>query len=68
MKVDKDLRPVLKRLKDVGCEIQGPSGRGKSHTKVIWQGRMVGVISGSPSDVRSTKNLVSDLRRAGVPI
>lgn len=63
-----DERALRRRLSRIdGCELVW--SKGTAHWKVYWQGRLVTTISGSPGGGRrSLENLLSQLRRAGIPI
>lgn len=62
-KLHKDLRPLVKQLKDLGFHIE--SGGKHALIKSI-EGKVVGSLPLTPSDHRTMKNTISDLRRAGV--
>ena len=61
-----DLRKMFRRLRDAGCEWGEVGGGG--HIPIYWQGRRVATISRSVSDHRAMRNLLSNLRREGVPV
>lgn len=54
--VDPDL---VKALEEMGCEITP----GRKHKRILYQGRFVGPLSTTPSDVRSSLNTLSHVRR-----
>lgn len=61
--MNKDLRKLLKAVEDQGFTARRTSG---GHWQIRGtDGRVVAVIAGTPSDVRSWKNTIADLRRAG---
>ena len=60
--MDKDLRKIAKALEDQGFEVN----RLKSgHLEVRLNGRRVATFSSTPSDRRSLKNSLADVRRVG---
>ncbi|MFD6356746.1 hypothetical protein [Nocardia tengchongensis] len=58
----KDLRKLLKDLEDQGFEWRETT---KGHIRVGKNGRAIATFSGTPSDVRSMKNAIAPLKRAG---
>jgi len=62
VKMDKDLRKVVKELEAQGYETRVTA---KGHITVTRDGRVVAVFSGTPSDWRSMRNALARLRRAG---
>ena len=62
VKMDKDLRKVVKELEAQGFETRVTA---KGHITVTRDGRVVAVFSGTPSDWRSMRNALARLRHAG---
>jgi hypothetical protein len=61
--MNKEVRRFVARLNDVpGVEVT----QGKTHLRVMKDGKMVGAIPKTPSDRRWQDNALSDLRRAGI--
>ena len=65
--VHKDLRDLLKRIEAAGGTVE-PSRSKTGHWKVYLAGVFVGTLAGTPSDWRSMKNALAQLRRAGLDI
>lgn len=63
---DKNMKSIKRILKDHGCEVVHRKGR--SHLQVYRNGKLITVLSCSPSDWRSRLNEIARLRRAGIPI
>ncbi|NUR01387.1 MAG: type II toxin-antitoxin system HicA family toxin [Streptomyces sp.] len=57
-----DQRKLEKALKEQGFEVV-PTKNG--HKTVYKDGRRITTMAGTPSDTRSAKNTLADLRRAG---
>lgn len=65
--VSKDLRVLLSRVEAAGGTVK-PCRR-SSHWKVYnAEGRYVTTICGTPSDWRSWRNDIANLRRAGIKV
>ena len=62
MSARRDIDDLVRWLREHGYRIEKT---GKGHYKVFAPNRVV-IMPSSPSDWRSVKNTVSDLRRAGV--
>lgn len=61
--MDKELSRLVKALETQGFTVVRTT---KNHYKVFnAQGRIVGILAGTPSDVRSMRNAISRLRNAG---
>lgn len=56
-----EVRNLIKDLRRQGVEVQV-----KAHVKCYLEGRHVYTMAKTPSDHRSVKNSVSDLRRMGL--
>ncbi|MFE1785623.1 hypothetical protein ACFW9F_24380 [Streptomyces sp. NPDC059506] len=59
---NKEVRQLLKKLARQGFDVELTRN---GHYKVYWDGRFVGTLAGTPSDHRSLKNSVANLKRAG---
>ena len=57
-----DMRKLIKALEEQGFEVATSKG---GHYLVLLEGRRVATLSGTPSDTRSGKNGLAQLRRAG---
>ncbi|MDX3298687.1 type II toxin-antitoxin system HicA family toxin [Streptomyces scabiei] len=57
-----DQRRLEKALKEQGFDVVPTKG---NHKTVYKNGRRVTTLAGTPSDHRSAKNSLADLRRAG---
>lgn len=62
MMSQKDVRDLIKELHRQGFETSRTS---KGHIRVRKDGVTVSVFAGTPSDWRSWRNSIADLRRAG---
>lgn len=52
---------TFQKLAEMGCTIER---RGRApHLRVLYEGKLVGTVSGSPSDWRSGLNTISSIRR-----
>lgn len=60
--MDKDTRKIVKALEAQGFEVRATR---KGHLQVKQNGRVIAVLSGTPSDHRSMGNALARLRRAG---
>ena len=61
--MNKEVRRFVARLNDIpGVEVT----QGKTHLRVMKDGKMVGTLPKTPSDRRWQDNALSDLRRAGI--
>lgn len=61
--MNKELRPVVKALEDQGFTVVQST---RNHYKVYnAKGRLVGTLASTPSDVRSMRNAIAYLRKAG---
>lgn len=60
--MDKDLRKVVKALKEQGFEIEVTT---KGHVRVSRNGKPVVTFSGTASDWRALRNGIAAARRAG---
>lgn len=60
---DKQVAKLLRRAAAAGAEIEKTNN---GHYKVLSSGRVVTVISGTPSDQRAVKNAKSQLKKAGL--
>lgn len=65
-KVHKDLKKLLDLIDSTPGFTHHPARNG--HILVDKDGRRVCVLAGTPSDWRSWKNSIADLRRAGLKI
>lgn len=54
-------RALLNALGKMGCEVRHGTGK---HPRILYKGKFVGPLSTSPSDVRSSPNTLSHVRRA----
>lgn len=61
--MNKDLRKLVKALKEQGFTVE--VGKKNPHPIVRKGGRRIATLSSTPSDNRSWKNDIADLRRAG---
>lgn len=61
--MNKDLRNLIKALEAQGFTVE--IGKKNPHPIVRKGGRRVATLSSTPSDARSWKNDLADLRRAG---
>lgn len=67
MKVDREFKPIAKRLQKLGYSIVTRGHKG--HAKVLRpDGTFVASIPSSCSDVRALRNFTSELRSRGVPL
>jgi len=60
--MDKDTRKLVKALEAQGFTTRTTT---KGHIAVTLDGKVIAVLSGTPSDWRATRNAVARLRRAG---
>ena len=60
--MDKDLRKIVKALRDQGFDVEITS---KQHVIVSCEGRLIATFSGTASDWRSIRNGLAPLKRAG---
>lgn len=60
--MDKELRKIIKALREQGFEVEMNK---KSHYEVRKAGRKVAVFASTPGDWRSYKNSLAAARRAG---
>lgn len=60
--MDKDLRKIVKALKDQGFDVEVT---GKGHLMVTRDGALIATFSGTASDWRSIRNGLAPLKRAG---
>lgn len=61
----KDVRQLIVQLEKAGCTVTLSRN---SHVKVFHRGRLVTVMSSSPSDARTLRNTRAALRREGVTL
>lgn len=66
--IDKTFRPLVKHLRELGCEVEPSPGRGNNHWRVLYQGRRVMSLPTSLSSRAGVYDAVRQLRRNGVPI
>lgn len=67
-RIDKEFRPVVKRLRGIdGIEIAPPRG-GNNHYRVLYHGRRVASLPTSSSCSNATRSLLRQLRQHGVPV
>lgn len=59
----KDLRKLRRKLKEQGFEVY--QNRGSVHLTVRKDGKRVATIPSTPSEYRSSRNTIADLKRAG---
>ena len=64
---DRDTRALLRAIEAAGGEVK-PCRSRSGHYKVYLEGRLIGTIAGTPSEYRSRKNDIANLRRAGLPL
>ena len=57
-----DWRKLRDALAEFGCE-EKVSRSGGSHIKIMFQGRLISSIPGSPGDNRAMENTLAELRR-----
>ena len=63
--MNKDMKQLIRKVERQGGEVRiSPRG----HVLFNKDGRRVAVGAGTPSDSRSWKNLLADLRRAGFDV
>lgn len=60
--MQKDIRKLCKELKNQGFNVRGTR---RGHLLVEREGVVVAGLAGTPSDYRSLKNSIAQLRRAG---
>ena len=60
------VREMTRRIEEAGGEVR-PSRRG-GHYKVFFEGRLIASLPATPSDWRSERNDITQMRRAGLPI
>lgn len=65
MSGSKDFRQLLRRCRDLGCEIGVTRGE---HIKITCPNGAVVITASTASDWRSIKNLRASLRRNGVRV
>ena len=61
----KEVKALVRRLRAAGCSVI-PGG--KHLTVRDPEGRRVGTLPVSPSDTRSLRNTISDLRKRGIEL
>ncbi len=61
--VGKSLRPLAKELRAAGCVLTTSRS---GHVHVVLDGRLVGVLSVSPSNTFALKRARSDFKRQGI--
>ena len=64
--MSKDVRALLKRIEAAGGRVV--QGKRNAHRKVYVGPVMVAVLPSTPSDARSLKNAVSNIRKGGLAI
>lgn len=64
---DRDTRALLAAIEAAGGELR-PCRSRTGHYKVYLDGRLIGTIAGTPSEYRSRKNDIANLRRQGLQI
>lgn len=64
---DRDTRALLDSIEAAGGTVK-PCRSRSGHYKVYLEGRLIGTIAGTPSEYRSRKNDIANLRRAGLQI
>lgn len=57
-----DWRKLRDALGQYGCE-ERRSGGGGSHIKIMYQGRLISSLPGTPGDNRAMENTLAELRR-----
>ena len=62
MKMNKDMRTLISALEDQGFVLKSTR---RGHLMVYLDGRLVTTMAGNPGDVRSIRNAVAYLRKAG---
>lgn len=60
------IREMQRRIEEAGGEVR-PSRRG-GHYKIYFEGRLIASLPSTPSDWRSERNDIAQMRRAGLPI
>lgn len=58
----RETRKLLKQCEAAGCVVE----RTRRHYRVVTPSGQAVIVAGTPSDPRSLKNTIADLRRAGV--
>ena len=58
------MRDLVKRIEEAGGRVV--KTKRNSHLKVYLGPRLVGVLPATPSDFRTIKNVISDLRKKGL--
>ena len=59
------VREMQRRIEEAGGEVR----RSKSgHYKIYFEGRLIASLPATPSDWRSERNDIAQMRRAGLPI
>lgn len=58
----KEVRDLIRRLREQGFEVVD---KGVAHPKVYKDVQLLTTLASTPSDIRSLKNAVSNLRRHG---
>ena len=61
-----DWRKLKSRLQRLGLEMVNCKRSG--HTRINRDGKTIAMIGSSPSDIRTMRNTIADLRRRGVAI
>ncbi|AEJ94664.1 hypothetical protein FDI63_gp086 [Mycobacterium phage ChrisnMich] len=59
-----EVRALVSAVQEVGAEVKAHRG----HFKVYIDGVLTTVFPSTPSDIRSLKNAIATLRRAGLPL
>lgn len=64
---NRDTRALLRAIEAAGGCLE-PCRSRSGHYKVYLEGRLIGTIAGTPSEYRSRKNDIANLRRNGLQI
>lgn len=64
---DRDTRALMEAIVAAGGTLR-PCRSRTGHYKVYLDGKMIGTIAGTPSEYRSRKNDIANLRRNGLQI
>lgn len=59
------MKDLLKRLAKLDVDV---ARGGNNHLHYRYRGKLIAVSASTPSDVRTIRNLVADLRRGGVDV
>jgi hypothetical protein len=60
-----NIKDLKRRLSDLGVDI---SRGGNNHLHFRYNGKLVATSASTPSDIRTIRNVVADLRRNGVDV